>query len=78
MMDEIYSKPSAYKSGAIVKKYNELGGEYIEDKKTKNLARQFKEEWENVASKGEYPALKPTKIINNKTPFSVKEIPVNE
>ena len=31
MMDEIYSKPSAYKSGAIVKKYKELGGEYIED-----------------------------------------------
>ena len=39
MMDEIYSKPSAYKSGAIVKKYNELGGEYIEDKKTKNNYR---------------------------------------
>jgi hypothetical protein len=57
MMDEIYSKPSAYKSGAIVKKYKELGGEYIEDKKPKNLARWFKEEWKNVASKGEYPVL---------------------
>ena len=74
-MDEIYSKPSAYKSGAIVKKYKELGGEYIEDKKPK---RWFKEEWKNVASKGEYPVLRPTKIINNKTPLTVKEIPVNE
>jgi len=78
MMDEIYSKPSAYKSGAIVKKYKELGGEYIEDKKPKNLARWFKEEWENVASKDEYPVLRPTKIINKKTPLTVKEIPVNE
>ena len=51
MMDEIYSKPSAYKSGAIVKKYKELGGEYIEDKKPKNLARWFKEDWQNVASR---------------------------
>ena len=78
MMDEIYSKPSAYKSGAIVKKYKELGGEYIEDKKPKNLARWFQEEWENVASKGEYPVLRPTKIINFQTPSTVKEIPVNE
>ena len=35
MMDEIYTKPFAYKSGAIVKKFKELGGEYIEDKNLK-------------------------------------------
>ena len=78
MMDEIYEKPSAYKSGAIVKKYKELGGEYIEDNKPKNLARWFKEEWRNIASKDAYPVLRPTKIINNKTPLTVKEIPINE
>ena len=91
MMDEIYEKPSAYKSGAIVKKYKELGGEYIKDKKPKNLARWFKEEWKNlvevleplkrltnVASKGEYPVVRPTQIINNKTPSTLKEVPVNE
>jgi hypothetical protein len=33
MADEIYKKSSAYKSGYIVKKYKELGGEYIDDKK---------------------------------------------
>jgi len=77
MMVEIYAKPSAYKSGAIVKKYKELGGEYIEDKKPRNLVRWFEEEWENVASKGEYPVLRATKIINNQTPLTVKEIPVN-
>jgi hypothetical protein len=32
----MYEKPSAFKSGAIVKKYKELGGEYIEDGKTEN------------------------------------------
>ena len=77
-MDEIYAKPSAYKSGAIVKKYKELGGEYIEDNKPKNLARWFKEEWRNIASKEAYPVLRPTKIINNKTPLTVKEIPISE
>jgi hypothetical protein len=55
MMDEIYSKPSVYKSRAIVKKCKELVGDYIEDKKPKKLARWFKEDWQIVASKYEYP-----------------------
>jgi len=42
--NEIYSKPSAYKSGFIVKKYKELGGTYNDDNKTKNLKRWFQEE----------------------------------
>ena len=32
MADEIYEKPSAYKSGYIVKKYKELGGKYTGNK----------------------------------------------
>jgi hypothetical protein len=59
--DRVYSKPSAYKSGFIVKKYKELGGEFsgIKPKKTKSgklkkdsadsvpLARWFAEDWQN-------------------------------
>lgn len=37
--DIIYSKPSAYKSGFIVKKYKELGGQYADDKQPKATER---------------------------------------
>ncbi len=33
--DQTYDKPSAYKSGAIVKKYKELGGRYGGTQKNK-------------------------------------------
>ena len=33
--DEVYKKPSAYKSGYIVKTYKQLGGRYQDDNKTK-------------------------------------------
>jgi len=36
-MDIIYKKSSAFKSGAIQKRYQCLGGEYIEDNKPKIL-----------------------------------------
>ena len=42
LADEIYKKPSAYKSGYIVKKYKELGGKYGDDDEPKNLKRWFK------------------------------------
>ena len=42
------------------------------------MARWFKEDWQNIASKDAYPVLRPTKIMNNKTPLTVKEIPINE
>ena len=41
--DEVYKKPSAYKSGFIVKKYKEMGGKYKEDNQTKNLKRWYDE-----------------------------------
>ena len=71
--DKIYSKPSAYKSGYIVKKYKELGGEYLDDKKTKGLKRWFKEDWRDVGNK-EYPVYRPTKRINSLTPLTADEI----
>ena len=71
--DAIYKKPSAFKSGYIVKKYKELGGEYIDDKKPKNLKRWFKEDWKDVAGL-DYPVFRPTKRVNKNTPLTPQEI----
>jgi hypothetical protein len=46
--NDTYSKPSAYKSGFIVKKYKELGGTYSDDNKPKNLKRWYKEKWSDI------------------------------
>lgn len=73
MADEIYKKPSAYKSGYIVKKYKELGGTYKDDKKEKELKRWFSEKWKDIADK-EYPVYRPTIRINKNTPLTVNEI----
>jgi hypothetical protein len=73
LADKLYSKPSAYKSGFLVKKYKELGGEYLDDKKPKNLKRWFKEDWEDIGHK-EYPVYRPTKRVNKKTPLTIQEI----
>jgi hypothetical protein len=71
--DKIYSKPSAYKSGYIVKKYKELGGKYGDDNKPKNLKRWYQEKWKDVGGKS-YPVYRPTKRISKKTPLTVNEI----
>ena len=60
-MDIVYKKPSAYKSGAIVKKYKKIGGEYMEDNKPKNLKKWFKEDWIDLADINQYRVLRPTK-----------------
>jgi len=73
MADEIYKKPSAYKSGYIVKKYKELGGEYIDDKKPKELKRWFSEKWADIGGL-DYPVYRPTVKVSKKTPLTVKEI----
>ena len=73
MADEIYKKPSAYKSAYIVKKYKELGGEYIDDKKPKELKRWFSEKWADIGGL-DYPVYRPTVKVSKKTPLTVKEI----
>lgn len=73
MADEIYKKPSAYKSGYIVKKYKELGGTYKDDKEEKELKRWFMERWSDIAGK-DYPVYRPTVRVNKKTPLTVSEI----
>jgi hypothetical protein len=75
--DTIYSKPSAYKSGFIVKKYKELGGTYTDDNKPKNLKRWYLENWTDIGNK-DYPVYRPTKRVNKKTPLTRSEIsPIN-
>jgi hypothetical protein len=73
MANDIYKKPSAYKSGYIVKKYKELGGEYIDDNKDKDLKRWFKEKWIDIGKK-DYPVYRPTVRVNKQTPLLVSEI----
>ena len=72
--DQTYSKPSAFKSGFIVKKYKELGGTYSEEKTmSTGIARWFKEEWKDIGNK-EYPVYRPTKKISKNTPLTPNEI----
>jgi len=78
-----YKKPSAYRSGALVKKYKLLYREkygnddaYEEDgaaKKNRPLARWFMEGWGSVG--GAYPTYRPTVRVTADTPKTVSEIP---
>jgi hypothetical protein len=72
--DAKYDKPSAYKSGFIVKTYKELGGTYLDDNQPRDLKRWFSEDWINLAKPDEYPVLRPSKIVSSKTPLTVDEI----
>jgi hypothetical protein len=71
--DKKYEKPSAYKSGWIVKTYKERGGRYADDNKPKDLKRWFKEEWGDIGGK-EYPVYRPHKRVSAKTPLTADEI----
>ena len=71
--DEKYSKPSAYKSGYIVKLYKEMGGTYTDDNKPKHLKRWFKESWGDVG-KLDYPVYRPSIRVSKKTPLLMSEI----
>ena len=78
--DKIYKKPSAYKSGYIVKKYKELGGAYSGKKSSSGLTSWYKEKWTDIGNKRSdgrqslYPVYRPTKRVNKKTPLLVSEI----
>ena len=72
--DDKYTKPSAYKSGFIVKTYKEMGGTYTDDNKPKNLKRWFKEDWTNIGDDKDYPVYRPTKRVSSKTPLTPNEI----
>ena len=74
-----YKKASAYRSGALVRKYKELGGRYSNEinKNEASLTRWFKEKWRDVnpmKNKTSYPVYRPTVRVNKKTPLTVEEI----
>lgn len=70
----IYKKPSAFRSGALVKRYKQLGGTYKGKKKrSEGLSRWFREKWGDVGHKG-YPVFRPSKRVSKKTPLLVSEI----
>jgi len=71
--DATYSKPSAYKSGFLVKKYKELGGLYGDKKPSAGLSSWFKESWKDVGGL-DYPVYRPTKRVNKATPLLPGEI----
>lgn len=75
--DETYKKPSAYKSGFIVRTYKKMGGKYKNIDKEKDLKRWFNEEWSDIyplKTDSSYPVYRPTKKISKKTPLTVDEI----
>ena len=71
--DEVFKKPSAYKSGWIVREYKKRGGKYLGSKKQDGLTRWFKEEWDDIGGK-DYPVYRPTKRITKDTPLTASEI----
>ena len=71
--DLVYKKPSAYKSGFIVKTYKSLGGTYSEDHEPKKLKQWFDERWADVGQR-DYPVFRPTVRVNKFTPLTVQEI----
>jgi Family of unknown function (DUF5872) len=84
-INTIYKKPSAYRSGAYVRLYKQLGGTYKNTPKApKNidsypLARWFAERWQDVnpdKTKSTYPLYRPTIRITQKTPKTKDEISV--
>jgi hypothetical protein len=86
---KIYTKPSAYRSGLLVKKYKE---EYVKkyknhnyyygDKENSNLKRWFAEHWTNTRGETGYKykgdVYRPTIRINDKTPILFNELTANQ
>lgn len=67
-----YKKPSAYRSGAVVKLYKQLGGKFKE-KGERKLKRWFAEDWKDVGNKN-YPVYRPSRRITKDTPLTADEI----
>ncbi len=77
--DKVYKRPSAYKSGFIVKRYKELGGTFKNKKPVnKGLKRWFDEKWVNQHGHEGYQhkndVYRPSKRITKKTPTTWSEL----
>lgn len=77
-----YKKPSAYKSGFIVKLYKALGGRYQGTKPTKGLTKWFLEDWKNQRGTTGYKfksdIYRPTKRVSKTTPKTFSELTEKE
>ncbi len=78
-------KPSAYRSGLLVKKYKEEyykkhknNNAYSGDRQNSNLKRWFNEKWTNqrgeIGYKNKGDIYRPTIRINSKTPTTINEL----
>ena len=81
--NKIYDKPSAYKSGYIVKYYKDHGGKFKERSKNKEgLSRWFKEKWVNqhgeVGYQHKNDVYRPSKRITSRSPTTWKELTKKE
>lgn len=77
VVNAIYKKPSAFRSGALVKLYKHWGGRYADDHHERTLTRWFREKWQDVnphKTKGSYPVFRPTVRVNKRTPLTVSEV----
>jgi hypothetical protein len=75
----IRMKPSAYRSGLIVKKYKQLGGTFVGPKpKLTGLSRWFAEDWKSDTGKYRYTSkssvYRPTRRVTAKTPVTFSEL----
>ena len=84
-----YDKPSAYRSGALVKEYKRLyenkygkTDAYSGKKKKDGLTRWYKEEWRNqrgeVGYKKKGDVYRPTKRITKDTPKTFNELTIGQ
>ena len=76
---KMYDKPSAYRSGMLVKLYREAGGKYSGDKdKDDGLSRWYRERRVNrrgeVGYKQPSDIYRPTVKVNSKTPTTFQEL----
>ena len=75
----IRMKPSAYRSGLLIKKYKQLGGTFIGPKpRHSGLSRWFAENWKSNTGKYRYTSkssvYRPTIRVTTKTPRTFSEL----
>ena len=80
---KMYDKPSAYRSGMLVKLYKEAGGRYSGDKdKHTPLNRWFLEKWKSDKGTTNYPhknsVYRPTVRVTEETPTTFSELTPEE
>ena len=81
--ERVYDKPSAYRSGYMVRWYKKNGGKFKVSSNSKPpLKRWFEEEWRNQRGEEGYKyksdVYRPTKRVNKNTPKTFNELSEKE